>query len=198
MVHGPMRNSPSPSPLDRIKLPIETPRCVLRPPRRSDVPALVPLVGDWRVARPTRIPHPYLTRDGYNFVRDADQKRRKGTGLALVILAKEDGRLIGGTGINRIDWGNQYFELGYWIAPSEWGKGIATEAAYAVCREGFRTLRMHRIEAHVYAFNPRSARVLRKIGFRKEGRLREGHRDGRTWVDVYSYGVLAGELRAPP
>jgi len=193
-----MRTSPEPSLLDRIELPIETRRLLLRPPSRSDVPALVPLVGDWRVARPTRIPHPYSAQQGYDFVRNAAQKRRKGTDLALVILAKENGRLVGGTGIHRIDWGNRYFELGYWVAPSEWGKGIAAEAAYAVCREGFRTLRMHRIEAHVYEFNPRSARVLRKIGFHKEGRLRDGHRDGRRWADVFSFGLLAGELRAPP
>ncbi len=184
--------------LDRIKLPIETPRCLLRPIRRSDIPALVPLVGDRRVARPTRIPHPYSTQMGYDFVRDAARKRRKGTDLTLVILAKEDGRPIGGTGMHRVDWGNRYFELGYWVAPSEWGKGIAAEAAHAVCREAFRTLGMHRAEAHVYEFNPRSARVLRKIGFRKEGCLRDGHRDGRAWVDVFSFGLLARELRAPP
>jgi [ribosomal protein S5]-alanine N-acetyltransferase len=184
--------------LDRIELPIETPRCLLRPPRRSDVPALVPLVSDWRIARPTRIPHPYSMRDGYQFVRDFARKRREGKDFALLILAKEDGRLIGGTGLHHIDWGNRYFELGYWITPSAWGKGIAAEAAYAVCREAFRTLRLHRVEAHVYDFNPRSARVLRKLGFRKEGRLRDGHRDGRRWVDVFSYGLLANELRLPP
>jgi ribosomal-protein-alanine N-acetyltransferase len=163
----------------------------------SDVPALVPLVGDWRVARPTRIPHPYTAQDGRDFVRKNDRNRRTGTVFALVILDKVDQRLVGGVGMHRIDWSNQYFELGYWVAPSEWGRGIAPEAAYAVCREGFRTLRMHRAEAHVYVFNPRSARVLKKIGFRREGRLREGHRDGRRWVDVLSFGLLADELRAP-
>lgn len=186
-----------PTLLGRIRLPVRTRRLLLRPPLRSDVPALVPLVGDWRVARPTRIPHPYSTRDGYAYVRRATQDRQKGTNLALLILDKKDGRLLGGTGIHRIDWAERWFELGYWVVPSDWGKGIATEAAHAVCRAAFRTLRMHRIEAHVYSFNPRSARVLRKIGFRLEARLRKRHRDGRGWADELVFGLLEGELRPP-
>ncbi|MCI4348503.1 MAG: GNAT family N-acetyltransferase [Thermoplasmata archaeon] len=192
-----MRARPGPPLLSKVRLPLLTRRLVLRPPRRSDVPALVPLVGDWRVARPTRIPHPYGTRDGYEFVRATAQKRRKGAGMALLIVDRKDGRLLGGTGFHVIDWAHRRFELGYWVAPAEWGQGIAAEASYAVCRAGFRTLRMHRIEAQVYAFNARSARVLRKIGFRLEGRARERQRDGRTWVDVLSFGLLANELRRP-
>jgi RimJ/RimL family protein N-acetyltransferase len=184
--------------LDRVRLPIRTPRLLLRPPRPSDLLALVPLVGDWRVARPTHIPHPYTRSDGAEFVRTNERNRRSGSALALVILDRKEGRLVGGTGFHRIDWAEGHFELGYWVAPSEWGKGIASEAGYAVCREAFRTLRLHRAHAGVYAFNPRSARVLRKLGFRFEGRAREHHRDGRTWVDVLRFGLLAGELRPPP
>jgi RimJ/RimL family protein N-acetyltransferase len=118
--------------------------------------------------------------------------------MALLIFRRKDGRLVGGTGFHSIDWTDRRFELGYWVAPTEWGKGIATEAAYAVCREAFRTLRLHRAHANVYAFNPRSAHVLRKLGFRLEGRAREHHRDGRVWVDVLRFGLLEKELRPPP
>ncbi|MCI4352802.1 MAG: GNAT family N-acetyltransferase [Thermoplasmata archaeon] len=183
--------------LRRVRLPILTPRLLLRPPRRSDVPALVPLVGDWRVAHPTRIPHPYGTKDGYAFIRSSQSNRRKGTALALSIFDRNDRRLLGGIGIMAIDWKDRRFELGYWVAPSDWGRGIAVEAAYAVCREAFRTLRVHRIEARVFAFNPRSARVLRKIGFRLEGRGRQRHRDGRGWTDDLQFGLFEPELRSP-
>jgi [ribosomal protein S5]-alanine N-acetyltransferase len=193
-----MPTNPGPALLRRIRLPIQTPRLLLRPPRRSDVPALVPLVADWRVARTTTIPHPHTRRDGYAFIRRTERERRKGTNLALSIRDKTDGRLLGGTGFHQIDWAERRFELGYWVAPPEWGKGIATEAAYAVCREGFRTLRMHRVEAKVFAFNPGSARVLRKVGFRLEARLRKKHRDVTGWVDVLQFGLLADELRPPP
>jgi RimJ/RimL family protein N-acetyltransferase len=117
--------------------------------------------------------------------------------MALLIFDRSDGRLLGGTGFHTINWADREFELGYWIAPSEWGKGIAAEAAYAVCREAFRTLRLHRAHAGVYEFNLRSSKVLRRIGFRLEGRDRLRHRDGRKWVDVLRFGLLAGELRAP-
>jgi RimJ/RimL family protein N-acetyltransferase len=188
---------PGPQLLRRVKLPIRTDRLLLRPPERSDVPALVPLVGDRRVARPTRIPHPYSARDGYDFVRISSRRRRQGFGLPLLITDPVTGRILGGTGIHSIDWANRQFELGYWIAPSDWGKGIAPEAAYAVCKVAFGTLRLHRAYAGVYVFNRRSARVLRKVGFRREGRSRKEHRDGRTWVDVLWFGLLADELRSP-
>lgn len=184
--------------LDRIRLPIETRRLLLRPPRRRDLPALVPLVGDWRVARPTTIPHPYSRKHGEEFLRSTAKKLRNGSDLGLLIFEKTTGRLVGGTGIHQVNWMDRRFELGYWIAPSEWGRGLATEAAYGVCRVGFTTLRMHRIHAHVYAFNSKSAHVLGKLGFKLEGRLRRQHRDGRGWVDVLLFGLLAGELRRPP
>lgn len=193
-----MRPPLVPPRLDRIRLPLRTRRLYLRPPAWADLPALVPLVGDRRVARPTTIPHPYSRRDGEEFVRSSRQRRRRGSDLALLIFDRTDGRLVGGTGFHQIDWADLRFELGYWVAPSEWGKGIATEAAHAVCRTAFQTFRLHRANAWVYAFNPRSAHVLRKIGFRPEGRAREHHRDGRSWVDVLRFGLLANELRPPP
>jgi RimJ/RimL family protein N-acetyltransferase len=190
-----MRSPPGPAGLRRLQLPIRTPRLLLRPPKRSDVPTLVPLVGDRRVARPTTIPHPYSRRDGFEFVRTATRRRRQGDSLALLIVDPATGRVLGGTGIHNIDWANRRFELGYWIAPADWGKGIATEAAYAVCRVAFEQLGLHRAYASVRAFNPRSARVLRKVGFRPEGRSRQHDRDGRVWVDVLRFGLLRGELR---
>jgi RimJ/RimL family protein N-acetyltransferase len=193
-----MRRAPFGRLLARIRLPIQTPRLLLRPPRRSDVPVLARLVGDRRISRPTTIPHPYSTRDGYDFVRSEGQKRRRGESLALLILDKASGGLLGGTGLHQINWKDRRFELGYWVDPTHWGKGIAAEAAYAVCREGFGALQLHRVHATVYAFNPGSARVLRKIGFRLEGRSREHHRDGHGWVDVLQYGLLRDELRPPP
>lgn len=192
-----MRARPGRPLISRVKLPIRTRRLLLIAPARSGVPALVPLVGDWRVARPTRLPHPYSARDGYFYVRASAKNRRKGKALGLWILDTKDQRLLGGVGLHEFDWTDRRAELGYWIAPSEWGKGIAPEAAHALCRVAFRTLHLHRIEAHVYAFNPRSARVLRKLGFRREGRARSMHRDGRGWVDVINFGLLAVDLRAP-
>lgn len=192
-----MRPVAARSRLAQIRLPIRTARLILRPPRRADVSALVPLVADWRVARATTIPHPYRRSDGEEFVRNQHRQRRRGSAMALLIFDRRTHRLLGGTGFHAIDWRDRRFELGYWVARSEWGKGIATEAAYAVCLEGFRTLQMHRVHAAVVAFNSKSAHVLRKLGFRLEGRERGQHRDGRRWVDMLRFGLLAGELRRP-
>lgn len=73
--------------------------------------------------------------------------------------------------------------------------GYATEAASAVCGVAIRRLKLHRIDASVFDFNPRSMRVLHKLGFKREGKKREVlFRDGR-WHDEVSLGLLAKDLR---
>jgi RimJ/RimL family protein N-acetyltransferase len=75
-------------------------------------------------------------------------------------------------------------ELGYWIAPGRRGQGYATEAAKAMCDLGFRTMRLHRIEARAFARNLASIHVLEKAGLRREGLFRERVWFGRSWQDV--------------
>jgi RimJ/RimL family protein N-acetyltransferase len=74
-------------------------------------------------------------------------------------------------------------ELGYWISPMERGQGYATEAARAMCRMAFQTLRLHRVEAGALARNRASIRVLQKAGLRHEGTFRERVRIGERWLD---------------
>lgn len=85
-------------------------------------------------------------------------------------------------------------EIGYWIESRWWGQGYTTEAARAVLDFGFGELKLHRIYAvDVITENIGSARVLEKIGMRREAHLREArYFHGRFW-DVYSYGILARE-----
>ena len=59
------------------------------------------------------------------------------------------------------------------MAGSHWGLGIASEAARAVIGYGFTTMKLHRIQAHTIADNHRSVQLLERLGFRREGTLRE-------------------------
>src|SRR5439155_1050682 len=64
-------------------------------------------------------------------------------------------------------------EVGYWLGEPFWGRGIATEALRAVTDYAFATFDVIRLEAGVFGWNPASARVLEKVGYTLEGRMRQ-------------------------
>jgi RimJ/RimL family protein N-acetyltransferase len=83
--------------------------------------------------------------------------------------------------------------LGYDLDPSHWRHGYATEAANGVLRFGFETLDLHRVWSYHVAENERSAAVLRRLGFTREGRLRENDWQRGAWHDTVVYGLLRSE-----
>ena len=120
-----------------------------------------------------------------------DQKHaqpRTRSELALPLRAR--GELIGNRGIRRDSPMSHEAEIGYEIAPDQWGRGYASEAVAAIVGFGIETLRVHRITAWLVADNVASARVLEKNGFQLEGRLRDKEMyKGRYW-DVLMYARL--------
>jgi RimJ/RimL family protein N-acetyltransferase len=72
-------------------------------------------------------------------------------------------QLIGGIGLHADETGA--IELGYWITPSAWGRGFATEAGEAVLAMARDTLRLDRLVSGHFVDNPASGRVLAKLGF---------------------------------
>lgn len=80
-------------------------------------------------------------------------------------------------------------EVGYWLLPAYWGRGIALEALLLLKEYAFSELGLHRLQATCYAKNARSRRVLEKGGFRLEG-TRKGARvkDG-AWYDELLFAV---------
>ena len=83
--------------------------------------------------------------------------------------------------------------LMYWIAPAHQGHGYATEAAELVVDHAFHERRLNKVWAHVLASNTGSQRVLEKLGFTQEGRLRQNCFIDGDFEDVYHYGLLAEE-----
>nr|WP_241743213.1 GNAT family protein [Arthrobacter bussei] len=88
--------------------------------------------------------------------------------------------------------------MGYRIAlsgPGAIGQGYGTEAGRAVVAHAFESIGLHRFALEVYAFNPRAVRSYRTIGFREEGRMRDGlHWDGE-WVDALMMSILSTDPR---
>nr|BFD92642.1 hypothetical protein KitaXyl93_40020 [Kitasatospora sp. Xyl93] len=88
-------------------------------------------------------------------------------------------------------------QLGCVLARGSWGRGYAGETVGLLCDLAFGALDLHRVAARVAVANEASDRVLTRLGFRREGRLRhDGFKDG-VWTDSYLYSLLADEWPGP-
>lgn len=82
------------------------------------------------------------------------------------------GRLLGGTGLHRMDWAVRRFEIGYWIRPEAAGQGHVSEAVRLLTALAFDRLAARRLEIRCDALNLRSRAVAERCGFELEGVLR--------------------------
>jgi RimJ/RimL family protein N-acetyltransferase len=175
---------------------LRTLRLVLRPYSLADVNDLCRLAGAREVAATTlRIPHPYREQDAMEFVNTCLAEAARGSCTRFAITILDGGHLCGGIGL-RIDPipAERNAELGFWLGVPYWGQGYATEAAQVVVRYAMTTLGLHRIYASHFAHNHASGRVLRKIGMRYEGRLRESVYKWGKFYDSDLYAMLASDL----
>lgn len=184
-------------PVRRLPLPLESPRLTLRLPTFSDSEDYFRILTAPEVRR---LMHPKeaWTRDR---VRENISLRRReareGSRYDLAVELRSIRRVIGRVALKGIDRQHACAELAYWTGPWYWGRGLATEAAYTLCRAAFRELRLHRIDAEVFEGNVRSVALLERIGFGREGARREAFRDGRRRVAMLQFGLLRGDLRVP-
>lgn len=120
---------------------------------------------------------------------------KEGTGICWGISLKEAPKnVIGMVTYNAYKKdGNAY--IGYILARKHWNKGLTTEALKAFVEYGFTNLGVHRIEAHVEPDNVASGKVLEKIGFQKEGLLRERIYNKGNYQDMIYYGLLKTDDR---
>jgi RimJ/RimL family protein N-acetyltransferase len=119
-----------------------------------------------------------------------EEPRRK---FQLALVLREGGRLIGNCGIRVNAPELREANIGYEVDPEHWGHGYATEAAREILRFGFQDLAMHRIWSWCVADNRASARVLEKLGMRREGHLREKEYYKGRWWDHLLYALLDHE-----
>lgn len=86
-------------------------------------------------------------------------------------------------------------ELGYWVRTDHAGQGVATEAGASMLDFGFGELGLHRLELRAGTGNRASQRVAEKLGFQREGMLRQASLGAEAAYDCYVYGLLASDPR---
>jgi RimJ/RimL family protein N-acetyltransferase len=110
----------------------------------------------------------------------------------------EDDAVIGTCTLALVDERNLRAELGYTLGRAHWGQGLMREALDVLVAYTFETLGLRRLEADVDPRNAASIRCLERLGFQREGYLRERWFVGGETQDAIIYGLLRREWRRAP
>ncbi len=110
-----------------------------------------------------------------------------------VLELKDTGEIVGSCSVVRIDESIDELELGYCMGRAWWGRGYMPEAAGAIVDYLFDEVGANRIAADHDVENPKSGRVMRKIGMSFEGVRRQGFRNNRGICDVACYSIIASD-----
>jgi [ribosomal protein S5]-alanine N-acetyltransferase len=174
---------------DLVKLSTE--RLTLRPLNDADAQSLFTIFSDAKVMR-------YMNTGPWSSIDKAHEMIAKdavelpaGLSLRLGLETKIDSKLIGHCSLFKWDKGCRRAEVGYGMASGAWGKGYMHEALTALLNYGFEEMQLNRVEADIDPRNVASAKSLERLGFQKEGFLRE------RWIveDEVSDSAIYGLLR---
>jgi RimJ/RimL family protein N-acetyltransferase len=169
---------------------LHTARLRLRPFEDSDANALFALHSNAYVLRYWDAP-PWSERlRAEQFITTCRQIAEAGTGTRLAVDRVSNGAFIGWCSLTR--WNPDYSSasMGYCFDDATWGHGYATEAARALLQWAFDALGMNRVQAETDTRNAASARVLEKLGFVREGTLREDCVVNGEVSDSWVYGLI--------
>ena len=112
------------------------------------------------------------------------------------LIIAPDGKIIGESVINEIDWDLRCANFRICLFHStERGKGIGTWATEVTRDFAFEELKLHRLELDVYSFNPRAEKAYLKAGFKREGVLKDAIKDGDKYADDILMAILEDEWR---
>jgi RimJ/RimL family protein N-acetyltransferase len=141
---------------------LETPRLVIRQWLPEDCLRLRPLVTDPRVLKYIGNAEPWSDDRLKNFVNGGIEHAKTRGWVLWPLIYKADSNLIGFCGFNSAFAPED--EIGWWLLPDYWGRGLATEAAKAVLEYGFRTFKFPRVISVAQPANTPSTRIMQKLG----------------------------------
>jgi RimJ/RimL family protein N-acetyltransferase len=175
--------------------PMHTERLLLRPFEEGDLQALHTMQSDEEVVR-------YL----YQGVRSLDEVRTslarkmnsvsikgEGDGVTAAVILRDTGELVADISVWLLSEGHEQGELGFVVHPAHQRKGYATEASRRMLAFAFTTMRVHRVIGRLEARNVASARVMEKLGMRREAHFIENEWVKGEWQSEFVYALLAEE-----
>lgn len=129
--------------------------------------------------------------DFKNYIAGCRQRSETGIEAGFVIVS--NGAVAGIIGIYYINSYNRIGSVGYWVGKSFEGKGIVSRACQALLHYGFGEMALNRIEIKCGIGNDRSAAIPERLGFNREGILRQAELVNGQFIDLYLFSLLRSE-----
>lgn len=164
-------------------LPIKTERLLLRGIEASDIQHIY-----HGLSHPLVIKHYGVNYDSLEATKEQITWFANPEQCWWAICSPDNEAFYGAGGLNDISTEHRKAEIGLWLLPEHWGKGIMTEAMPLICQYGFDQLGLHRIEGFVESNNQNCKRAMAKLDFELEGTMKDCEvKDGEfISVDIYA------------
>lgn len=161
----------------------------IRKTRMSDAKELLNLINNKEVIKQLEgYPFPCtLTRIEKDIKKSQDGWKKK---IAYNFTIIANGEIAGQVVLENPDKNKTHYEIGYFIGRKFWNKGIASKAVKLAVKFGFNKLKLKRIWGDNDSDNPASGKVMKKAGFKLEGRLRKHTLKNGKLVDVLIWGKV--------
>lgn len=168
-------------------------RVRLRTLRESDLEDLFAIFSDFEVTKYTTIDQLTDLEHARAFLDGIHGEAVAGRLFQWGVAVEPEDRVVGTCTL--FDWDRTHLRagIGFALGRPWWGRGIGTDAASALVRFAFEDLELHRLEADADPRNAASRRILTRLGFREEGRLRERYLVAGEAQDAVLYGLLRSE-----
>src|ERR1051326_1304051 len=126
--------------------------------------------------------------DTRNFIQGGKEAGARDEGLAAGIWHR--GQAVGAIGYDRLDWPNRKLSIGYWLSAAHQGQGLMTKACRAMVDYAFAELGLNRVEIYCAVGNKKSCAIPERLGFKREGVLRQSEWLYDHFVDLVVYSML--------
>ena len=172
---------------------IHSDRLILRPLKPEDASALFTIFSDQKVMKYWNTPPWISLDDAQEFIKKSTEAMGSQKSITLGIFLRTTDELIGKCLLFNYDSDSKRAEVGFGIGPQHWGHGFVSEAGSALLMYGFETLQLRRIEAEIDPENTSSSKTLERLGFIKEGLLRQRWEINGVISDSALYGLLVDD-----
>jgi RimJ/RimL family protein N-acetyltransferase len=122
--------------------------------------------------------------------------QKEGESIQLAMVLPGSGSVIGHVNLQLLSRVHSQGEIGFVLHPDHSGRGYAGEASQVLLQLGFEELGLHRIIGRCDARNTPSARLMERLGMRREAHLRENEYIKGEWTDELIYAMLSTEWQA--
>ena len=164
---------------------------ILEPIADNHVSPVFELIEQNRPALETWLPwveHIHSENDFQNFLNGA--KQRVADRQAAAFFSRHEGKIAGNIGLYHFDHQNKIAAIGYWLGAAFQGKGLITNACREIIGYGFTELGLNRIELKCGTGNLKSQAIPERLGFTREGILRQAEQVNGRFHDLYLYSLL--------